>query len=221
MELAHCTINAAHDLKLPRNKAQLKRFLGLCHIYRRFVQNFGRVATLLKTYKPRTFDNLMQEEHDRLVTLHDKLVSAPVLSLTRSRGHLSLDTNACNMQNGCVSMQEQPEQTRPLPQYWWTVHNIAEKSYYTTHRQFLTKFWAVQFQRTDLQRHKLTNCTDQEALKCTLNLTVNWRVSDSICRTSNFLLFIELESSTQLLTRYRNSGQVEQIPLNLMLTQQR
>lgn len=78
----------------------------------RFVPNSGHIATQLskklKKGEPRTFASLTQEEHDALETLQDNLISAPVLALTRSKGHSTLGMEACDNQMGCVWMQEQP-----------------------------------------------------------------------------------------------------------------
>lgn len=61
-------------------------------------ENFGHrvppLNTKLKEGEPRILDILTQEEHENLATLRDKLVSAPILAISRSKGYLAHDANA-------------------------------------------------------------------------------------------------------------------------------
>lgn len=50
----------------------------------------------LEKGEPRTFDTLTPEEEYAFATLQYKLISAPVLPLPRCKGHLTLDTDACD-----------------------------------------------------------------------------------------------------------------------------
>lgn len=50
-------------------------------------------------------------------SLKKSLVSPPVLVLSDSTGHLTPDTDACDVQFGCVLLQEQPGNTAKRIEY--------------------------------------------------------------------------------------------------------
>lgn len=72
------------------------------------VRNFARKAAQLnkkvKKGELRTFNSITQEEHDAIVTLQEKLLSASFLSLSSSQELLNLEKGVCDKQMGCVLM---------------------------------------------------------------------------------------------------------------------
>lgn len=102
-ELPDRTTDAIHILKPLCNVSKLKFFLSLCNVYRRCVPNSTRLAApfnwKLKKDQRRTFDTLMPEEHDASSKTKENLVSAIAWALSRSKGHLALDTIASHNQN--------------------------------------------------------------------------------------------------------------------------
>lgn len=79
----------------------------------------------------------LQEGGDALVRCHDELVLALVITLPRSKGHLTTNTDACDKQGGCVLMQEQLEGTKTQLSYGSRTLNAAGQNYGTTHRKGL------------------------------------------------------------------------------------
>ena len=47
LSVAQKTTKAVEEFRLPETQTQIKSFLGLCNVYRRFVQKFARVAAPL------------------------------------------------------------------------------------------------------------------------------------------------------------------------------
>ncbi|GJX49787.1 putative reverse transcriptase domain-containing protein [Tanacetum coccineum] len=75
-------IEAVKDWKAPRTPTEVRSFLGLAGYYRRFIENFSKIAKSLTilTQKCKTFD--WGEEHKlAFQTLKDKLCNALVLAL--------------------------------------------------------------------------------------------------------------------------------------------
>ncbi|NJR72361.1 MAG: hypothetical protein HC782_04925 [Gammaproteobacteria bacterium] len=66
---------------------------------------------------------------------------------------MTLDTDACAVQVGCVLLQKQPDDTvRPIG-YWSLALNDAERRYDTTQRECLAIVWSVLILRPFLKVH--------------------------------------------------------------------
>lgn len=116
MEPADHTTYRNRDLKPPCNKTELRSFFGFRNVYRLFVLYLAQITASLNTKltrsESRTLDSVAPKKHEKLATLQDKLLSAHSLALARSKGHLTLGTDACDKQICCVSMQGQPYGTK-------------------------------------------------------------------------------------------------------------
>ncbi|GKA14451.1 reverse transcriptase domain-containing protein, partial [Tanacetum coccineum] len=75
-------IEAVKNWKTPRTPTKVRLFLGLAGYYRRFIENFSKIAKSLTilTQKSKTFD-WGEEQELAFQTLKDKLCNAPVLAL--------------------------------------------------------------------------------------------------------------------------------------------
>ncbi|GJW22025.1 putative reverse transcriptase domain-containing protein [Tanacetum coccineum] len=75
-------IEAVKNWKAPRTPTEVRSFLGLAGYYRRFIENFSKIAKSLTilTQKSKTF-NWGEEQEYAFQTLKDKLCNAPVLAL--------------------------------------------------------------------------------------------------------------------------------------------
>ena len=95
----------------PKNKTQVRSFLVMCNIYRRFTRDFTRIANPLnqKVRKdaPQSWETL-REETKAFNTLKRALLTAPILALPRQGYRYTLDTDASEYQLGCCLLQEQP-----------------------------------------------------------------------------------------------------------------
>ncbi|GKE54965.1 putative reverse transcriptase domain-containing protein, partial [Tanacetum coccineum] len=75
-------IKAVKNWKAPRTPSEARSFLGLARYYRRFIEEFSKIAKSLTvlTQKSRTFD-WGEKQKNAFRTLKDKLCNAPVLAL--------------------------------------------------------------------------------------------------------------------------------------------
>ena len=98
------TCKAVEGFPEPRTITDVRSFLGLCNVLRRFVKDFGRIAAplnaMLKKDRPTTFDDITDNEREVFLELKKRLVSPPVLALPRPNGRYVLDTDACEYQVG-------------------------------------------------------------------------------------------------------------------------
>ncbi|GJS16809.1 putative reverse transcriptase domain-containing protein [Tanacetum coccineum] len=79
-------IEAVKNWKAPRTPTEVHLFLGLAGYYRRFIENFSKIAKSLTilTQKCKTFD-WGEEQELAFQTLKDKLCNVPVLALSMDR----------------------------------------------------------------------------------------------------------------------------------------
>lgn len=181
---------------LPRTQTELRSFLGLCNVYRRFVPRFSAIAAplnaLLCKGMPPNLGCLTPEAIAAFETLRDRLLSPPVLALPRAVGQMWLDTDASDGQLGCCLLQRQPDdQTLPLG-YWSRTLSSAERNYSTTEKECLAIVWAVTHLRPYLERTEFIVRTDHHALRWVMNLSdaqgrlARWRL-----RLAEFIFKVE------------------------------
>ncbi|GJU96135.1 putative reverse transcriptase domain-containing protein [Tanacetum coccineum] len=99
-------IEAVKNWKAPRTPTEVRSFLGLVGYYRRFIENFSKIAKSLTilTQKSKTFD--WGEEHElAFQTLKDKLCNAPVIALPDGPKDFVVYCDASKIGLGCVLMQ--------------------------------------------------------------------------------------------------------------------
>lgn len=71
----------------------------------------------------------MQDEQHASVAPQDKLASAPVFLLPRSKGHLFLEVAVCNKKIDSVLMQKQLDRTKKPLAYWlMTLHTVEQNN---------------------------------------------------------------------------------------------
>ncbi|CAN8071938.1 unnamed protein product, partial [Agarophyton chilense] len=136
LEVAPSNIRAVQKVKLPRSQTDIRSFIGLCNVNRRFVKEFGKIAAPLnkKLQKgdPGRFENLSNDEMDTFEELKRALLSPPTLALPKRGLPYTLDTDASNAQIGCCLMQEQHNGDKLPIGYWSRAMNEAEQNYTVT-----------------------------------------------------------------------------------------
>ena len=175
LQVAQKNVEAIRLAKPPRTQRQLRSFLGLCNVYRRFVKNFAHIAApltaLTKKEQSFTLDPFSQEQLRAFQALKKSLTTTPILRLPRADLPFSVDTDASDYQVGCALMQEHEDKTRHPVGYWSRTLNPAERNYSASERECLAVVWALTILRPYLERTRFMVYTDHEALKWLLNLS--------------------------------------------------
>ena len=99
-------IKAIESWKAPRTPTEIRQFLGLAGYYRRFIQNFSKIAKPLTTLTQKGVTFKWGDNQDAAFqTLKKALCSAPILSLPEGTEDFVVYCDASNQGLGCVLMQ--------------------------------------------------------------------------------------------------------------------
>jgi len=97
---------------LPRTQTELKSFLGMCNVYRRFIKDdahIGKPRTKLTSKKlTHVLHPLDAAQLAAFEYLKKRLTSTSILALPRREGLFILDTDACAVQVGCTLLLGKP-----------------------------------------------------------------------------------------------------------------
>lgn len=132
---SHTTV-AICGLKPPTSLTKLRFFLGISNVlddlYPAFRKSRPRWTKYWKKPQPKTFTPISSEKLHAMITPKNTRISHPVLALTYSAGHMKLETDACNVQVGCVILQKHPNDTTNPTGYWSRSLTDTDIRYNTT-----------------------------------------------------------------------------------------
>ncbi|GKB30453.1 putative nucleotidyltransferase, ribonuclease H, partial [Tanacetum coccineum] len=99
-------IEVVKNWKAPRTPLEVRSFLRLARYYRRFIEDFSKIAKLLTvlTQKSKTYD-WGEEQENAFQTLKDKLCNTLVLALLEGSEDFVVYCDASGLGLGCVLMQ--------------------------------------------------------------------------------------------------------------------
>ncbi|KAD4981942.1 hypothetical protein E3N88_18613 [Mikania micrantha] len=154
-------IEAIKNWEAPKTPSEIRQFLGLAGYYRRFIENFSRIAqplTLL-TQKDKKFD-WGQKHEEAFQTLKLKLCNAPILALPEGIENFVVYCDASHQGLGCVLMQKDKViayASRQLKEH--------EKRYTTHDLELGVVIFALKIWRHYLYGTKCTIYTDHKSLQ--------------------------------------------------------
>lgn len=186
--------DAVKKFLFPASQTEMRSFLGMCNVYRRFIPKFARMAAplnqILKKGHPVALPPPTEEQQESFSLLKNALVSPPILRIQRPDLPYSVETDACKDQVGCALFQSHEDRTRHPIGFWSRTLNAAERNYSASERECLGVIWTIQTLRSYLERRHFTLYTDHQALKWMMDLT---DVSGRIARWRLRLLEFDLE----------------------------
>jgi hypothetical protein len=154
LQIDQSKTDSVQKSKLPRTRPELRSFLGLCNVYRRFIPQFAKIAAPLtkllrgEIREPYTFSDDQEMSFEKL---KEMVCSAPVLALPKLTGEMVLDTDASNEQLGCCLQQRGDDgHLHPLG-YWSRQLNPAEVNYSSTEKEALAVVWSIKRLRPYLE----------------------------------------------------------------------
>ncbi|XP_022030567.2 uncharacterized protein LOC110931483, partial [Helianthus annuus] len=154
-------IEVVKNWEAPRNPTEIRRFLGLAGYYRRFIQDFTKIAmpltTLTQKNTPFVWGSQQEEAFNLLKT---KLSSAPVLALPEGTEDFVVYCDASHYGLGCVLMQR-----GKVIAYASRQLKIHERNYTTHDLELGAIVFALKIWRHYLYGTKCVIYTDHQSLK--------------------------------------------------------
>jgi len=149
----------------PKNAKDIKFFLGLLNYYRRFVDNFAKIAKLLTYLLKKNVEFNWTDKCDHaFMELKNKLINQPLLTYPDwEKGEFNLMTDASQYAIGAVLSQGKLPEDKPLA-YASRTLNQAETNYSVIQKELLAIIWAVKHFRPYLYGRKFTIITDHRPL---------------------------------------------------------
>lgn len=158
-------ISSIKEMPRPKTVTQVRSFLGLASYYRKFIENFSKIAKPLfdLTKKDKKFiwsedcENSFQE-------LKTRLMSAPILAFPQVDGsNFILDTDASAYAIGAVLSQVQDGKERVIA-YGSRCLDKAERNYCVTRREMLAVVYFTKYFKHYLLGRKFLIRTDHGSL---------------------------------------------------------
>ncbi|GJX34882.1 reverse transcriptase domain-containing protein [Tanacetum coccineum] len=165
IEVDRAKIDVIARLPHPTTVKGVRSFLGHAGFYRRFIQNFSKIARpmthLLEKETPFYFSKECIEAFN---TLKKNLTEAPILIAPDWNKPFELMCDASDFALGAVLGQRHEKHFRPI-HYASKTMNEAESRYTTTEKEMLAVVYAFEKFRSYLVMNKCTVYTDHSALK--------------------------------------------------------
>ncbi|KAL0560443.1 hypothetical protein IC582_000848 [Cucumis melo] len=154
-------IEAVTGWTRPSTVSEVRSFLGLAGYYRRFVENFSRIATPLTQLTRKGAPFVWSKAcEDNFQNLKQKLVTAPVLTVPDGSGSFVIYSDASKKGLGCVLMQQ-----GKVVAYASRQLKNHEQNYPTHDLELAAVVFALKIWRHYLYGEKIQIFTDHKSLK--------------------------------------------------------
>ncbi len=158
-------IQAIVDYPVPHDVKSLRSFVGLASYYRRYVQNFSKIATPLFNLTEKNIPwEWSQACHEAFEFLKARLVSTPILAYPNFRMPFKVYSDASGYGIGSVLSQDQDGRERVIC-YASRTLTPAERNYSVIEREALGLIYAIKVFRPHLYGHPFQLITDHNPLK--------------------------------------------------------
>ncbi|KAI3702757.1 hypothetical protein L6452_28509 [Arctium lappa] len=158
-------IEAMTNWEPPNNPSEIRSFLGLAGYYRRFIQDFSKIASSLTILTRKNVKFVWTEKQEEAFrTLQKKLCEAPILSLPDGTEDFVVYSDASKMGLGCVLMQR-----GKVIAYASRQLKVHEVNYPTHDLELAAVVFALKLWRHYLYGTKCTLYMDHKSLKHIFN----------------------------------------------------
>lgn len=167
-------VQAIINYPTPKNRKEVRRFIGTASWYRRFIPNFSSIAAPLNKLTSQAKNSppfhWSSDADKAFHTLKDFLISSPVLSCPDYTLPFQVHTDASNVGIGAVLTQIINNEEKVIAYMSKSLSN-KESNYSATEREALAVLTAIEHWRCYLENgQKFVVFTDHSSLKWFLNL---------------------------------------------------
>ena len=158
---------AVSNFPVPKTQKQVKSFLGMCSYYRKFVENFSKIASPLNALLRKDCEKKIQWTHqcqEAFDKLKHALLSAPILAYPDMNKPFMLTCDASKTAIGFVLGQLDSQGREHVIAYGGRSLSKAERNWCTTEQECLAVVEGIKHFRTYLTR-RFKIFTDHKALK--------------------------------------------------------
>lgn len=195
-------VEAIINIERPTTIRALRRFLGMCNYYRRFIANYSEVVRALTDLlkdKPKSI-RWNDSAEKSFVKIKELLISAPLLANPDFNKPFSIHCDASDTAIAGVLTQDLEGVEQPIA-YFSQKLTSPEQRYFATEKEALAVLKSVEKFRCYVEGSKFTVITDASAL--TYILRSSWRTSSRLCRWS-----IELQRHDMIIKHRRGIDNV-------------
>ena len=107
-------VAAIRDWPTPTKKRDLQSFIGFCNFYRRFIEDFSKIARPLHDLTKDVPWRWGEDQQMAFEALKEKISSEPVLAIPRDEGQFRVEADASDYATGAVLSQEQDGKWHPI-----------------------------------------------------------------------------------------------------------
>jgi hypothetical protein len=165
-------VSAVKEFAQPRRMKDIQAFLGLTGYYRRFIQNYAKIAEpLLKQIRNNKHERntnyhiIWNDECEKAFdTLKQKLISSPIMNTPNFQHPFILELDACAYGLGAILAQEY-DGNKFVIAYASRTLSSAERNYSATEREALAIVWATKHFRPYIEGMEIFIRTDCQALQ--------------------------------------------------------
>lgn len=130
----------------PKNTTEIKRFVGMCSWYRRFIADFSfsmsPLNDLLKGKQNKYSVVWSKEAEDAFISINHALVQAPILHSPDLNLQFTIQCDASDTDVGGVSTQE-VDGEEVIVAFCFRTSSRAERSYCVTQRKLLALIYCI------------------------------------------------------------------------------
>lgn len=178
-------ISAMVNYPRPKTATEVKRFVGLCSWYRRFINNFSGLMSpinaLLKGRRKKQPIEWTNKAEDAFIKIKNALVSAPILCPPDFRMNFTIQTDASDVAIGGILTQEKDGEDRIIA-YASRSLSRNEVNYSILERELLAIIFCIEKFRGYVEGTKFKVLTDHASLtwlnqlKSTSGRLARWQV---------------------------------------------
>ena len=137
-------ILAVERFPRPKDAHDVRRFIGLCSFFRRFVKGFAQLAAPLTDLTRKSVDFGWTEKHEEAFReLKLRLIEKPILRLFDRNAETELHTDASNLGIGSILLQRSSGGVFQPVHYLSKKLSDSERNYHSSKLELLAVVWSI------------------------------------------------------------------------------